>query len=128
MAYVLVISDWSSDVCSSGLVQQLQRSRKRNGARSCSVARDIRDPWIWRERYVCATWLDFLRQRDRPTVKEAQIQQEVAALHEGPGPIRATIMLERPIGSVPWKEATPDHGLLPVDTSGVRSEEPKSEL
>src|SRR3546814_19088367 len=77
-AYEMRISDWSSDVCSSDLkarrfyilVQQLQRSRKRNGARSCSVARDIRDPWIWRERYVCATWLDFLRQRDRPTVKE----------------------------------------------------------
>src|SRR3546814_21144515 len=95
-AYEMRISDWSSDVCSSDLkarrfyilVQQLQRSRKRNGARSCSVARDIRDPWIWRERYVCATWLDFLRQRDRPTVKEAQIHQEVAALHEGPGPIQ----------------------------------------
>ncbi|AMU92677.1 MFS transporter (plasmid) [Sphingopyxis macrogoltabida] len=101
------------------LVQELQRSRKRNGARSCSVARDIRDPWIWRERYVCATWLDFLRQRDRPTVKEAQIQKEVAALHAGPEAIRATIMLERPMGSVRWKEATPDHGLLPIAPSGV---------
>src|SRR3546814_9224009 len=53
------------------LVQQLQRSRKRNCARSCSVARDIRDPWIWRESYVCATWPDLLRQRDRPTAKDA---------------------------------------------------------
>lgn len=101
------------------LVQELQRSRKRNGARSCSIARDIRDPWTWRERYVCPTWLDFRRQRDRPTVREAQIQKEVAALHVGPDPIRATIWLERPVGSVRWKEEVPDHGELPIEPSGA---------
>src|SRR3546814_19191328 len=63
------------------LVQQLQRSRKRTGAHSCSVPRDIRAPLIRRERYLCSTWLDFLRTPDRPTRKDTPTQQPASALN-----------------------------------------------
>jgi MFS family permease len=89
-------------------IQELQLSRRRNGATDWSIARDIDDPWLWTERFQCATWLEFLRHRDRPTLTEQELQRKVAAFHQGSEPLRVRRMLGRPFGSVRWKAEAPD--------------------
>lgn len=87
---------------------QLQAIRQRNGAYEWSIARDIADPELWVERYHCPTWLDYLRQRNRSTQSEREIQLKAIEFHLGPEPIKVHRRLERPLGSVRWKDETPD--------------------
>ncbi|TYL92347.1 MFS transporter [Bradyrhizobium rifense] len=86
------------------VMQDVQLVRKRNGAYGWSIARDIADPELWTERYHCPTWLDYLRQRNRATQSERDLDRQAAAFHMGPVPIRVRRMLERPFGSVRRKE------------------------
>jgi hypothetical protein len=95
----------------------VQGSRQRNGAYGWSIARDIADPELWTERYHCPTWTDFLHQRNRATQSERQLYLQAVNFHIGPEPVRVRRMLERPFGSVRWKEESPDRAadeLLPV--------------
>ena len=90
------------------VMQHVQLSRQRNGAYGWSIARDIADPELWTERYHCPTWHDYLRQRSRSTASERALHLRANEFHIGPEPIRIRRMLERPVGSVRWKEDTPD--------------------
>jgi hypothetical protein len=90
------------------IMQQVQLNRQRNGAYGWSIARDIADPELWTERYHCPTWYDYLRQRSRPTEAERALQRTATDMHMGPEPVRIRRMLERPFGSVRWKDDTPD--------------------
>jgi predicted MFS family arabinose efflux permease len=106
------------------VMQQVQLSRQRNGAYGWSIARDIADPELWTERYHCPTWLDYLRQRNRSTQTERALHQQAIDFHLGPDPVRVRRMLERPFGSVRWKEDTPDRAaneVLPVATAAGSS-------
>jgi len=106
------------------VMQDVQLSRQRNGAYGWSIARDIADPELWTERYHCPTWLDYLRQRNRATTSERALHQQAIAFHIGPDPVRIRRMLERPFGSVRWKEDTPDRAateVLPVVASAAGS-------
>ncbi|WFT99647.1 MFS transporter [Bradyrhizobium barranii] len=86
------------------LMQEIQLFRQRNGAYGWSIARDIADPELWTERYHCPTWLDYLRQRNRSTQSERALDRQAVAFHIGSLPVRVRRMLERPFGSVRWKE------------------------
>ena len=90
------------------VMQKVQATRQRNGAYGWSISRDIADPELWTERYHCPTWLDYLRQRNRATQSERELHLRAIAFHMGPEPIRIRRMLERPVGSVRWKDDTPD--------------------
>jgi len=106
------------------VMQEVQLSRQRNGAYGWSIARDIGDPELWTERYHCPTWLDYLRQRNRATLSERALHQRAIDFHLGPDPIRVRRMLERPFGSVRWKEDTPDRAaneVLPVVATAAGS-------
>lgn len=91
------------------LMQMVQLSRKRNGAYGWSIARDIADPQLWTERYHCPTWYDYLRQRNRATQSERKLHLRAMKFHRGLEPVKIRRMLERPFGSVRWKENSPDH-------------------
>jgi MFS family permease len=97
------------------IMQRVQLSRQRNGAYGWSIARDIADPELWTERYHCPTWHDYLRQRSRSTQSERDLQTRALKFHLGPAPVRIRRMLERPIGSVRWKESTPEGSGLEVE-------------
>ncbi|WP_049823881.1 MFS transporter [Bradyrhizobium sp. WSM2254] len=86
------------------VMQDVQLYRQRNGAYGWSISRDIADPELWTERYHCPTWLDYLRQRNRSTLSERALDEQAMAFHIGPEPARIRRMLERPFGSVHWKE------------------------
>lgn len=106
------------------VMQEVQLSRQRNGAYGWSIARDIGDPELWTERYHCPTWFDYLRQRNRATQSERALHQRAIDFHLGPEPIRVRRMLERPFGSVRWKEDTPDRAaneVLPVVATAAGS-------
>jgi MFS family permease len=106
------------------VMQDVQLSRQRNGAYGWSIARDIADPELWTERYHCPTWLDYLRQRNRSTQIERALHQTAIAFHIGSEPVRIRRMLERPFGSVRWKEDTPDRAsteVLPVVATAAGS-------
>ncbi|HLZ01452.1 MAG TPA: MFS transporter [Bradyrhizobium sp.] len=106
------------------VMQDVQLSRQRNGAYGWSIARDIADPELWTERYHCPTWFDYLRQRNRATQAERALHQQAMAFHIGSDPVRIRRMLERPFGSVRWKEDTPDRAaneVLPVVASAAGS-------
>jgi MFS family permease len=106
------------------VMQDVQLSRQRNGAYGWSIARDIADPELWTERYHCPTWLDYLRQRNRSTQSERALHQQAMAFHLGPEPVRIRRMLERPFGSVRWKDDTPDRAaseVLPVVATAAGS-------
>jgi MFS family permease len=104
------------------VMQEVQLSRQRNGAYGWSIARDIADPELWTERYHCPTWLDYLRQRNRSTQSERALHQRAMGFHLGPDPVRIRRMLERPFGSVRWKEETPDRAaneVLPIASAAT---------
>jgi MFS family permease len=106
------------------VMQEVQLSRQRNGAYGWSIARDIADPELWTERYHCPTWLDYLRQRNRSTQSERALHQRAIDFHLGPDSVRVRRMLERPFGSVRWKEESPDRAVsevLPVATAAGSS-------
>lgn len=106
------------------VMQDVQLSRQRNGAYGWSIARDIADPELWTERYHCPTWLDFLRQRSRATQSERELHQRATAFHLGPEPVRVRRMLERPFGSVRWRDETPDRAandVIPVVATAAGS-------
>ncbi|QQN65411.1 MFS transporter [Bradyrhizobium diazoefficiens] len=94
------------------IMQEVQLSRRRNGAYGWVIARDIADPELWTERYHCPTWLDYLRQRNRSTEFERALDRQAMAFHVGSEPVRIRRMLERPFGSVRRKED--DHPKTPL--------------
>lgn len=105
------------------VMQDVQLYRQRNGAYGWSIARDIADPELWTERYHCPTWLDYLRQRNRWTQSERALDNQAMAFHEGPEPARVRRMLERPFGSVRWKDEVPD--LAPNELEVIAPKAPR---
>lgn len=100
------------------VMQQVQSMRQRNGAYGWSIARDIADPALWTERYHCPTWHDYLRQRERTAHSDRDLHARAVEFHMGSEPVRIRRMLERPIGSVRWKETTPDR-LRPTEIVAI---------
>lgn len=96
------------------VMQEVQLVRQRNGAYGWSIARDIANPAIWTERYHCPTWLDYLRQRNRATLAERELTDRAFAFHEGEGGPLIRRMLERPFGSVRWREDVRENPVVPV--------------
>ncbi len=96
-------------------MQEVRLIRKRNGAYDWSVARDVAAPEVWLERYHYPTWADYLRQRDRRTASEEAFERGILLPLVAPGEPEVRRWLERPSGSVRWKDDTPDPG---ATTSG----------
>lgn len=87
-----------------GAMLAMRSIRHRNGGFDWSISRDINDPEIWIERFQCPTWLDYLRQRARNTPEELRIHEEALAFMKPGHDLIVRRRLERPFGSVRWKE------------------------
>ncbi|MFN4136417.1 MAG: MFS transporter [Novosphingobium meiothermophilum] len=86
----------------------VQTSRLRNGAFDWSLSRDIADAALWTERYLCPTWGDYLRMRDRFTQADREAHERARAFVREPEELRIRRRLERPFGSVRWRASSPD--------------------
>jgi Bacterial protein of unknown function (DUF894). len=91
-----------------GAMQRLRAIRHRNGAFDWSISRDINHAEKWVERFHCPTWADYLRQRGRNTPEEMRVQDEARAYIKEGHELVIRRLLERPFGSVRWKENAPD--------------------
>ncbi len=93
----------------------LERLRKRIGGFDWSIARDIANPAVWTERYMCPTWGDYLRMRSRYTQADLDIQKRADSFNRTIGGRNVRRRLARPYGSVRWKADTPDNYRGTVD-------------
>lgn len=96
------------------IMQEVQLIRQRNGGYGWSIARDIGSPELWTERFHCPTWLDYLRQRNRSTQAEREMIDRANAFHEGKAPPLVRRMLDRPYGSVRWREDVREYTVAAV--------------
>jgi MFS family permease len=87
---------------------KVQRSCLRNGGFNWSLCRDIADPTLWTERYLCPTWGDYLRMRSRFTQEDVELRNIALAFSRIDGGTKVRRKLERPFGSVRWKVDSPD--------------------
>lgn len=90
------------------VMQQLRGARLRTGGFEWSLSRDVAVPELWTERYHFPTWGDYLRQRDRATLADRELQAMADGFHDAPPENRVRRRLERPFGSVRWRAETPD--------------------
>jgi MFS family permease len=81
-------------------IHAVGRVRQRDGARRWSIAQDLDDPEIWRERYQSPTWTEHLRRVSRVTAVDMIVRDSVLQFHQGPPP-QMTRMVERPPGAAP---------------------------
>jgi MFS family permease len=68
-------------------------TRRRSGATSWRVFRDLGDEERFVERYVIASWADYLRLRSRMTMADSQLQQEAARFQRAGVPIRVSRLI-----------------------------------
>ncbi|HET6622071.1 MAG TPA: MFS transporter [Dongiaceae bacterium] len=78
-------------------MRPLQQIRQRNGASRWTLMVDVADPELWIERFQCATWLDYLRQRHRVTIADRVLWERARAFHRGASPPRVRRLMAQPL-------------------------------
>ena len=74
-------------------IHQLRRIRMRDGAVRWGVFQDLSNPERLVENFVCASWLDFLRARERMTAADRVVRDHLKRLHQGPGEPQVSRMI-----------------------------------
>jgi len=85
-------------------IQKVGPTRRRNGATSWRVFRDLGEDGRFVERYVIASWAEYVRLRARMTMADSRLQQAVAELQRTDVPIRVSRFID----------VTTDSALVPV--------------
>lgn len=84
-------------------IEALGKLRRRDGAYDWGVMADTADPERLTEWFMVASWEEHLRQHDRVTVADREVQERVRSLHVGdPGPVVRHLV---PIGHAAPREA-----------------------
>ena len=68
-------------------------TRRRSGATSWRVFRDLGDEERFVERYVIASWAQYLRQRERMTMADSELQARAAQFQRAEVPIRISRLI-----------------------------------
>jgi MFS family permease len=64
------------------LMQELGRTRRRDGAFQWGVVEDTAEPGVYLEYFLTGSWLEHLRQHERVTHDERRLQAEILNLHQ----------------------------------------------
>jgi MFS family permease len=81
------------------VMNERRRICRRDGARRWTLLRDLAETDLWIERFHVATWLEYVRDRQRRTRADLDNAERIRALHiDGHAP-RVRRMIERPVGS-----------------------------
>ena len=99
-----VIRETDVDPFMAAMVER-RRVRRRDGARSWRLLRDLADPEVWIERYETPTWLDYVRHNSRMTHNDAAIAERIHALHRGRDGPSVQRMIERQCAPMVLKQA-----------------------
>ena len=65
------------------VMDRLGRSRRRSGATLWGVFRDAADPGRYLETFIVGSWVEHLRQHERVSVAEKELQERVRSFHVG---------------------------------------------
>ena len=74
-------------------IAEVGPTRRRNGATSWRVFRDLGEDGRYVERYVIASWAEYVRLRARMTMADSRLQQRVAAFQRSDVPIRVSRLI-----------------------------------
>jgi len=74
-------------------IEAIEHIRRRNGAASWRVYRDLEDEERFVERFVLTSWAEYTRQRSRMTVKDRELQDRVVRLNQSGVPIRVSRLI-----------------------------------
>ena len=72
---------------------EMRRIRQRDGAIRWNLLRDTGDPQRYIESFVTESWADHLRQHERVTAENREVEQRVQAFHLGPEPPKITHLI-----------------------------------
>jgi len=64
-------------------LRRFSAERRRDGAVDWNVFQDAENDALWTESFVVASWLDHLRQHDRVTKTDADLQEDIRKFHQG---------------------------------------------
>jgi hypothetical protein len=70
------------------------------------LLRDLENPNIWTETYHVPTWVEYIRHNLRRTHADAEITEELKALHQGDSLPKVHRMIER--------QTVPVHDDMPI--------------
>lgn len=71
-------------------MQQMEAIRRRDGALQWGLFIDPAEPGKYLEEFLVESWLEHLRQHERFTVSDQQVQQRILAMHKGAAAPRVT--------------------------------------
>ncbi len=74
-------------------IRAIESIRRRNGAASWRVYRDLEDEGRFVERFVLTSWGEYMRQRSRMTVRDRELQDRVTKLNRSGVPIRISRLI-----------------------------------
>jgi hypothetical protein len=74
-------------------IRRVGPTRRRNGATSWRVYRDLGEEDRYVERYVIASWAEYVRLRSRMTMADSRLQDRVAQLQRPSVPIRISRLI-----------------------------------
>jgi MFS family permease len=74
-------------------VHDLARVRRRDGAFEWAVYRDTADPTRYVEVFLVESWAEHLRQHDRVTVADRELEATVESWHDAESPVRVDHLL-----------------------------------
>ncbi|MEM6819059.1 MAG: MFS transporter [Pseudomonadota bacterium] len=87
---VMITIEYSISVSKSheflAAIHELSGERYRDGAYDWGVYQDVEHPERWVEWFLVSSWNEHLRQHERVTVHDQELQRAVRALHEAPEP------------------------------------------
>lgn len=79
------------------VMDRLRRSRLRGGAFRWRLFVDASDCGRYLESFIVESWIEHLRQHERLTVADLEIEQRVRAFHCGDKPPIITHLVARPV-------------------------------
>jgi MFS family permease len=78
------------------LMNELGRVRRRDGAYAWNLYEDLADPERYLETFMVDSWQEHLRQHERLTVADVDLEQQVKSMHRGTDPPLVHHLLSAP--------------------------------
>jgi quinol monooxygenase YgiN len=74
-------------------MKEMRRIRQRDGAIRWNLLRDSADPQRYIEIFVTESWGEHLRQHERVTAEDREVERRAGAFHLGPEPPKVTHLI-----------------------------------
>ncbi|MGE0312111.1 MAG: MFS transporter [Lautropia sp.] len=103
-------------------IHAVEDTRRRNGASSWRVFRDLGEDGKFVERYIISSWAEYVRLRSRMTIADRRVQERVHKLQRPGIEIRISRLIGVDLDDVPDEDVLSRPvfgGVAPVPTSGA---------